>query len=1096
MQNLRFLQIHNLYPVYYTYLYAKIPHLADAPYEVQNTVLIDDGFAGIHMFAPYLGEHGYETQLVFANCSQAQQRWGAENGLRISGRDWEQDILRHQIERFQPDILYLSDPISFDSRFIRSLPRRPRLILGWRAANIPAHTDWSEFDVILSALPNLLRMAKSLGARSTELFSPGVPARFPQRFAGQERTTDVSFAGQMNATQYKRRNALLEALASSAAKSRFTLDLHLILPNGFQTIQAIEAYRRPPAFGTDLYKALSRTKIAFDARGSIELQNHPSNRSRTSLDLAETTTANMRIFEATACGALLLTEEQSNLHQYFEPGTEIVTYRDESDLIKSIEYFLSNDDERQAIAERGRQRCLRDHSMAAKAKRLDTIIRNYLETVATKREGSSRQPAITNGNHIEQPVFSGTLSEALVRLEHLAKTYPRRKPGRLVIENQILDFADLHSVYHELKQIFAHNIYGFSTDNKEPIILDCGAHVGLATMYFARRYPYSQIHSFEADPKIFRLLQSNIANAGLNNVVAYGQAVWTHDKGVGFRLSGDDSGCVDQTEAEAVPSVRLKSFLENFSHIDLLKLDVEGAEFAILEDCNTTLSRISNIIIEVHHLSNIQPKLSKIFQALEESNFHYTISDLHEAKWTKNDNPTSFDYINNNKFILTVFASRIFKNNNTDRNNKKTIAQFCMQDFGGAGTAALRLHESLLKCGENDIFFVQNIAKWKKNTSSLTAKSYQNHCEKLISPEWKLFLEKNKSALAKYPKRPKGMEMFTIPWSPTQIKDISELSEIELVNLHWISGTLDISRNIEILKDKKIIWTLHDMNPFTGGCHYAGECKSYKASCGRCPQLGSDHPIDLSNNTWEIKNNAYQQLDITVIAPSKWIAKCAKESSLLNKFPIHVIPNGIPTDIFKPYSQEKIREHLDISQHSFVIAFGADSVINVRKGFSFLLSALEELQKYIPKQDVVLAVFGNEASDSLKNCGFQTIFFNYVSEESELAMVYSMADVTVVPSLEDNLPNIVLESLSCGTPVAAFHVGGIPDMVQHQVNGYLAPSRDHVKLAHGIKWIKDQKDEGSDIRSRCREIALRKYDQSLQAKQYLNIYRNIITKQK
>lgn len=1071
-------------------------YLSNAQYKIQNELLIDDGFAGIHIFAPYMQNLGYTSNVIYANCTHAQIQWARENNLSINKSDPYEDILISQIENFDPDILYLTEPIgTLDSRFIRKLKNRPRLILGWRAANIPANTDWSEFDVILSALPNLLRAAKILGARNTEIFSPGIPARFPQRFLNQERTTDVSFAGQMNATQYTRRNLLIEALADHASRSHFSLDLHLILSNGFQPSPTVTAFRRPPAFGTDLYKTLSKTKIAFDARGTIELKNPNLHNSSFSLDLAGTTTANMRIFEATACGALLLTEEQSNLHLYFDPKTEIVTYRNESELYNTIEHFLNHDDERQAIAERGRQRCLNDHSMDVKTKLLDSIIRKHFDRVERKNTLDSMKEFSPKKNHSDPIIFSGSLSEALTRLEQLVKTYPRRKPGRLVIDNQILDFADLHSVYHELKQIFAHNIYGFSTDNQEPIILDCGAHVGLATMYFARRYPHSQIHSFEADPKIFRLLQSNIANAGLNNVVAYGRAVWTHDKGVGFRLSGDDSGCVDQSEAETVPSVRLKNFLENFNHIDLLKLDVEGAEFAILEDCNTTLNHINNIIIEVHHLSNIQPQLSKIFQFLENSNFHYTISDLHEAKWTKNDNPTPFDYINNNKFILTVFAWKKNKKNNTELNHKKQTAQFCMQDFGGAGTAALRLHEGLLKCGGNDIFFVQNVAKWKKDTSSLTAQSYQNHCGKFIAPEWKFFLEKNKSALAKYPKRPEGMEMFTIPWSPTQIKDISELSEIELINLHWISGTLDISQNVEILKNKKIIWTLHDMNPFTGGCHYAGECKNYTASCGKCPQLGSDRSIDLSNNIWKIKNNAYQHLDINVIAPSKWIAQCAKESSLLKKFPIHVIPNGIPTDIFKPYPQDKIREYLKIPQDSFIIAFGADSVTNARKGFSVLLSALEELQKYTSKQDVVLAVFGNEASNSLNNCGFQTIFFNYISEESELAMVYSMADVTIVPSLEDNLPNIVLESLSCGTPVVAFHVGGIPDMVQHQVNGYLAPSKDHVKLAHGIKWIKDQKDEGSDIRTRCREIALRKYDQSLQAKQYLNIYRNILTKQ-
>jgi FkbM family methyltransferase len=699
-----------------------------------------------------------------------------------------------------------------------------------------------------------------------------------------------------------------------------------------------------------------------------------------------------------------------------------------------------------------------------------------------------------------KPIFSGSFHDSLVYLRTQVSKYERSKIGSIVVDNVVLFFADLHSFYFEMDQIFTKQIYGYKTEERIPVIIDCGAHVGLATLYFSRRFPQSKIHAFEADPDIHTLFQANIQSAKLNNVTSHAKAVWTHNTGVHFMLSGDDSGHISQMDGTLIPSVRLKDYLEQFERIDMLKLDVEGAEFEILEDCLPVLDRVQRMIVEVHRLSNEKKSLGNLLGNLEKSGFEYVLSDLHSASWTQVDHVPPFDFVTHDKFILTVFAWRptvdIVRINQivASHTGKPNVAQFCMQDYGGAGTAALRLHDGLFSSGMNSTFYVQNIQRWKPGTVPLFGKSSSAPPprNKIVSNDWKAFKAHNKRLISKYPQRPQGLEIFTDTWAATKLSEIPDIAEADVIHLHWIAGTVDISREVEFLKTKKIVWTLHDMNAFTGGCHYAAGCQKYKQQCGNCPQLGSSRDSDLSRQIWTRKMAAYKQLDITIVALCQWMADCVKKSSLLSSFPVHVIPNGLPTDIFKPYPQVQIRESLQVPKDAFVILFGADSVANVRKGFVHLLMALEHLKASASREQIALATFGKHAQAAVQHLGFPTFAFDYVDKESELALVYSMADVTVIPSLEDNLPNVVLESLACGTPVVGFDVGGIPDMVEHQVNGYLARVGDDRGLAEGMQWVMERKKTGGKVRLKCRETALSNYNLPLQAGQYRELYEELL----
>ena len=341
--------------------------------------------------------------------------------------------------------------------------------------------------------------------------------------------------------------------------------------------------------------------------------------------------------------------------------------------------------------------------------------------------------------------------------------------------------------------------------------------------------------------------------------------------------------------------------------------------------------------------------------------------------------------------------------------------------------------------------------------------------------------------LGVYPQRSKSIELFTDTVAPFKLNLVKEISEADVINLHWTSGMLDFENLVATFKGKNIVWTLHDMNSFTGGCHYSQGCQKFKTGCGNCPLLNSGIENDLSKKIFSIKEKSYKNLDIQIVTPSKWLGETAQESSLCSKFAVDVIPYGLPTDIFAASSKNDIKKKLGIPLQYKVILFGAENVRNERKGFVYLLKALEKLKT---KDDIILATFGNQSSEIKLNGKFKVINFGSISGENELAMIYNAADVFVLPSLEDNLPNTVLESLSCGTPVVAFNIGGIPDMIRHKKTGYLAEYKNSQSLAEGISWIIKNKNL-INISYDCRKEALEKYPLELQAKNYLTIYQKL-----
>ncbi|MCX8045145.1 MAG: glycosyltransferase, partial [Desulfobacterota bacterium] len=412
-----------------------------------------------------------------------------------------------------------------------------------------------------------------------------------------------------------------------------------------------------------------------------------------------------------------------------------------------------------------------------------------------------------------------------------------------------------------------------------------------------------------------------------------------------------------------------------------------------------------------------------------------------------------------------------------------TIAIISTSDSGGAGKAAYRLHLGLEAAG---IRSTMHVASKKSANNNV-------HLIPGIDPAGApLHKKRNDVLAARYPRRPRGLEIFTLAESDVRLEGIKDIAHADIVHLHWVADLLDYCHVAQVLQGKKIVWTLHDMNPFTGGCHYAGECRRYLKSCGACPQLGSESGDDLSREGWLRKNEAYKNLDITVVAPSRWLAVCAQESALLGRFPVHVIPNGFPLDVFRPYSKDTVRTALNIDAKAKVVLFGADIIDKERKGFGFLLRALDILAQPKGLHDIVLAYFGRLPGPLTATLPYPAVAFGEVNDEHRLAMIYSGADVFVLPTLEDNLPNTVMEAMACGTPVVGFDVGGVPDMIDEKKTGCLVPPRDTQGLADAIAWVLEHHN-GAGLSKNCREKAL-SFSLERQASAYHALYKQLLSK--
>ncbi len=403
-------------------------------------------------------------------------------------------------------------------------------------------------------------------------------------------------------------------------------------------------------------------------------------------------------------------------------------------------------------------------------------------------------------------------------------------------------------------------------------------------------------------------------------------------------------------------------------------------------------------------------------------------------------------------------------------------------DDGGAAQAAKRLHLGLLNKNVNSEFLCLIENKETFEGRKVFSKEQHSIVDRIL---YKLKLKKTYRERRNLilEGRPAKFDIFTLPESDYDIMSSEAYKNADIIHLHWIAMFLDYSSFFR--KNRKpIVWTFHDLNAFTGGCHYTSHCMKFELDCNNCHQLLGTKNQNYSNLVLVEKLEAIKKCaNLNIVSPSKWLSELSEKSLVMKNQKHYVIQNGLNSSIFTIKDKEEAREVLGLPQDKKIILFVAQFLTSERKGFQYLVDAV----KLIEDEDMFLCSVGAkvEAIEGVEN----HINLGTIMEEEKMSWVYSAADVFVIPSIEDNLPNTIVESLMCGTPVVGFTIGGIKEMIVNAVNGYLCEEISGESLMKGI--LKTLNKKSKFEREEVRAHASKKYDINIMSQRYLELYKDI-----
>lgn len=405
---------------------------------------------------------------------------------------------------------------------------------------------------------------------------------------------------------------------------------------------------------------------------------------------------------------------------------------------------------------------------------------------------------------------------------------------------------------------------------------------------------------------------------------------------------------------------------------------------------------------------------------------------------------------------------------------------------GGAAVAASRLCEALINNGVKAKMLVRD-----RETAKLTVVALPR------SPllRWHFLWERLCIFLFSRLSR-KHLFEIDLANAGTDITCLPEFCEADVIHLHWINqGMLSLNGIRKILRSgKPVVWTMHDIWPATAICHLTLGCRSFNSVCHHCKYLpggGSAH--DLSNRVWRRKLRMLAEGHISFVACSRWLEGEAKASALLKGHQVTSIPNPINTRQFCPGSQQEARRQLGLPEQRQLLLFICQRVTNHNKGMQYLVEACQHLSDRYPEmvQTTGVVILGGHADEVVGLLPFEAYPLGYVTDESRIVQVYRAANVFVLPSLSENLPNTIMEAMACGVPCIGFRVGGIPEEIDHLKNGYVAQYRDSVDLARGLRWILYDADPDQLSQQAVRKVA-RTYTQSSVAMRYIEVYQEAI----
>lgn len=405
---------------------------------------------------------------------------------------------------------------------------------------------------------------------------------------------------------------------------------------------------------------------------------------------------------------------------------------------------------------------------------------------------------------------------------------------------------------------------------------------------------------------------------------------------------------------------------------------------------------------------------------------------------------------------------------------------------GGAAVATYRLMEALNNNGVKAKMLVS-----EKETDSITVVELPQGWRQ----KWN-FLWERLCIFCRLHFSRKHLFEIDIANTGTDITTLPEFQEADIIHLNWINqGTLSLKNIRQILQSgKPVVWTMHDIWPATAICHLTFGCERFKKACMNCPYLPKTSLTDLAKSTWKRKAKTFDQAKIIFVTCSKWLQNEAKESALLKGKTIKSIPNPIDTHVFRPTNKQAARQSLNLPQDSRLILFVSQRVTNVNKGMDYLIDACQTMASSHPElvQKTGVIILGGHAEEMEGKLPFKVWPMGYVSDTKRIVDIYNASDVFVLPSLSENLPNTIMEAMACGIPCVGFQVGGIPEEIDHQENGYVARYKDAKDLANGINWVLYQCDYTIVSQAAIGKVA-HNYSQNAIALKYINVYNEALS---
>ncbi len=405
---------------------------------------------------------------------------------------------------------------------------------------------------------------------------------------------------------------------------------------------------------------------------------------------------------------------------------------------------------------------------------------------------------------------------------------------------------------------------------------------------------------------------------------------------------------------------------------------------------------------------------------------------------------------------------------------------------GGAAVAANRLMEALNNNGVKAKMLVRD-----KETTNIHVVSLRHHWRQQWNFLWERFLI---FCHLRFHRK----HLFDIDTAShgADITKLKEFQEADVIHIHWVNqGMLSLEGIRKILNSgKRVVWTMHDIWPATSLCHVTLGCETFKTGCHSCKYLGNSASAnDLSAKIWRKKLALMQNVNkIRFVACSKWLAREAESSALFAGRKVAVIPNPINTSAFFVADRAEARSALALPQDKLLIGFIAQRATNVNKGMAYLVEACKIMSEQNPelKDRLGVVILGGHAEEFQTQMPLPTYPLGYISDPKDINKVYNAIDVFVLPSLSENLPNTIMEALACGVPCVGFNTGGIPEMIDHCENGYVAEYKNASDLAEGIRWT--LQDADTDV---LRQNALKKvhscYSQQAVAAKFIELYSGV-----